>query len=100
MLRASHGAFCSTFDFHLAITQFLVLFFEWPLKTGFTVVFFILIKYPLAIKVTCKSIDLHEIDLLVGIFLFKLGKNEGICHWDRGLFMAPETPLKYPKKRD
>ena len=37
----SLGAFCNTYDLHQAIigleTQFLVFFFEWPLKTGFTV---------------------------------------------------------------
>ena len=36
----SPGAFCNTFDLHLAIsgleTNFCLLF-EWPLKTGFTV---------------------------------------------------------------
>ena len=26
--------------------------------------------------------------------MFKLGKNVGICHWDRGLITAPETPEK------
>ena len=41
-------------------------------------------------------IDLHKNDLLIGIFLFKLGKNVGICHWDRGLITAPETPEKNP----
>ena len=38
--ECSLGAFCITFDLHLAIigleNQYLVLF-EWPLKTGFTV---------------------------------------------------------------
>ena len=29
-------------------------------------------------------------------FLFKLGKNEGICHLDRVLIKAPETPEKIP----
>ena len=41
-------------------------------------------------------IDLHKNYLLIGIFLFKLGKNVGICHWDRGLIMAHETPEKNP----
>ena len=31
----SLGAFCNTFDLHLAI---IGLLFEWPLKTGFTVI--------------------------------------------------------------
>ena len=43
-----------------------------------------------------KAIDLHKNDRLIGIFLFKLGKNVGICHWDRGLITAPETPEKNP----
>ena len=30
--------------------------------------------------------------------MFKLGKNVGICHWDRGLITAPETPEKNPCK--
>ena len=28
--------------------------------------------------------------------MFKLGKNVGICHWDKGLITAPETPKKNP----
>ena len=39
--ECSLGAFCNTFDLHLAIigpeNQFLVFFFEWPFKTGFNV---------------------------------------------------------------
>ena len=43
--ECSHGAFCNNFDLHLLIIpNFLSFFFEWPLKIGFTVIFFILIK--------------------------------------------------------
>ena len=39
--ECSRGAFCDTFDLHQGIigleNHFLVFFFEWPLKTGFSV---------------------------------------------------------------
>ena len=36
--ECSLGAFCNTFDLHYAIIGLeFFFFFEWPLKTGFTV---------------------------------------------------------------
>ena len=37
-----------------------------------------------------------KITFWLGTFWSKLGKNVGICHWDRGLITAPETPEKNP----
>ena len=45
--ECSLGAFCNTFDLHKVIigheNQFWVVFFEWPLKTGFTVLLHLLL---------------------------------------------------------
>ena len=50
-------AFCNTFDLHLAIICLknnVGLFFEWPLKTGFTVVYFL---FPLAFSSEKKTTE-------------------------------------------
>ena len=49
MQNAPRGAFCNTFDLHLlpfSIKTFVLSIFKWPLKTGFTVAYVLMLYGP------------------------------------------------------
>ena len=85
--ECSFGAFCNTFDLHLAIigleNQFLGLLIEWPLKTGFTV---LSLSSAAPLGGTCTLVHMEVIDL------FHLSPKIKLCSY----VLCSQYYLSYP----
>ena len=46
-------------------------------------------KSPLKMNAICKSIDLHKVDLLIGIFFVQIGKKCGYLPLGQGPYNGP-----------